>query len=198
MCCLSLQMFTFSAMVLLWVTRNPPGGWGWSRLLSDPDDVTDGTVAMMCCLFLLIVPVTPTTFSLSSTHHATSTTLRHNAQYAPAALSDHDILEDSSVHFRRRHHAGGEGLDYDEEHQGVEMVDSVLHTASSSIAQSPTHRHSHHNVDHNTSKPEEGGILSWSAVQELNWDVIFLLGGGFALSKGFQLSGLRFFKSCTT
>lgn len=31
-------------------------------------------------------------------------------------------------------------------------------------------------------------ILGWDAVQQLNWDVIFLLGGGFALSKGFQVS----------
>ena len=28
-----------------------------------------------------------------------------------------------------------------------------------------------------------GNILTWSAIQNLNWDVIFLLGGGFALSK---------------
>jgi hypothetical protein len=28
-----------------------------------------------------------------------------------------------------------------------------------------------------------GNILTWTAVQKLNWEVIFLLGGGFALSK---------------
>lgn len=33
-------------------------------------------------------------------------------------------------------------------------------------------------------------ILSWRAIEQLNWDIIFLLGGGFALSHGFQASGL--------
>ena len=35
-----------------------------------------------------------------------------------------------------------------------------------------------------------GGILSWKIIAKMNWDIIFLLGGGFALSKGFQDSGL--------
>lgn len=42
-----------------------------------------------------------------------------------------------------------------------------------------------------------GAVLGWSAVQELNWDVIFLLGGGFALSRGFQESGLSEWMSTT-
>jgi solute carrier family 13 (sodium-dependent dicarboxylate transporter), member 2/3/5 len=37
---------------------------------------------------------------------------------------------------------------------------------------------------------KEYAILPWSAINELNWDVIFLLGGGFALSKGIEDSGL--------
>ena len=32
-----------------------------------------------------------------------------------------------------------------------------------------------------------GAILNWSVVGDLNWDIIFLLGGGFALSEGFQV-----------
>lgn len=38
--------------------------------------------------------------------------------------------------------------------------------------------------------PSDTFILTWVALQMLNWDIIFLLGGGFALSKGFQESGL--------
>lgn len=32
-------------------------------------------------------------------------------------------------------------------------------------------------------------VIGWSAIQKLNWDIIFLLGGGFALSLGFEVSG---------
>ena len=35
----------------------------------------------------------------------------------------------------------------------------------------------------NAEKLSQGNILNFSAVQNLNWNVIFLLGGGFALSK---------------
>ena len=38
--------------------------------------------------------------------------------------------------------------------------------------------------------PADKFILTWIALQMINWDIIFLLGGGFALSKGFQESGL--------
>ena len=30
-------------------------------------------------------------------------------------------------------------------------------------------------------------VLSWNAINRLNWDIIFLIGGGFALSKGFEV-----------
>ena len=30
-------------------------------------------------------------------------------------------------------------------------------------------------------------ILPWSVISKLNWDILFLLGGGFALSYGFQV-----------
>lgn len=43
---------------------------------------------------------------------------------------------------------------------------------------------------HTTKKETYEAILPWAAVQTLNWDVIFLLGGGFALSQGFEASGL--------
>ena len=36
-----------------------------------------------------------------------------------------------------------------------------------------------------------GAILGWGVVGGLNWDVLFLLGGGFALSEGFQVSECR-------
>ena len=37
----------------------------------------------------------------------------------------------------------------------------------------------------------EGAIMKWSAIGSLNWDILFLLGGGFALSEGFQVEYVR-------
>jgi hypothetical protein len=36
-------------------------------------------------------------------------------------------------------------------------------------------------------------ILPWRVIKELNWDILFLLGGGFALSHGFQVCNFYFF-----
>lgn len=41
---------------------------------------------------------------------------------------------------------------------------------------------------------KEGAIMEWSAIGSLNWDIMFLLGGGFALSEGFQVSEGRVVK----
>ena len=42
----------------------------------------------------------------------------------------------------------------------------------------------------NLDDPQPAGILSWELIQhKLQWGVIILLGGGFALSKGVKASG---------
>lgn len=41
--------------------------------------------------------------------------------------------------------------------------------------------------DDKDKKRKEGTIMEWSAIGALNWDIMFLLGGGFALSEGFQV-----------
>ena len=50
---------TFVLMVILWISRNPPGGRGWGKLFWVPQYITDGTVAIGCALVLLISPSTP-------------------------------------------------------------------------------------------------------------------------------------------
>lgn len=39
-------------------------------------------------------------------------------------------------------------------------------------------------------KSEKGGIIRWEEIQRLPLGIIFLFGGGFALAKGFEVSGL--------
>jgi hypothetical protein len=48
----------------------------------------------------------------------------------------------------------------------------------------------HGGEDDNAKKTKYKPVLAWGAVTSLNWDIIFLLGGGFALSNGFDESGL--------
>eukprot|EP01042_Synura_sphagnicola_P000559 gene559-603_t len=43
-------------LALLWLTRDPPGHWGWAHLLPDPTYATDGTAAMFCGLVLFVLP----------------------------------------------------------------------------------------------------------------------------------------------
>ena len=50
--------------------------------------------------------------------------------------------------------------------------------------------HGGHGEDDNAKKSKYKPVLAWTAVTSLNWDIIFLLGGGFALSNGFDESGL--------
>jgi hypothetical protein len=45
----------------------------------------------------------------------------------------------------------------------------------------------HKRKDKGQDKRREGTIMEWSAIGSLNWDIMFLLGGGFALSEGFQV-----------
>jgi hypothetical protein len=60
---------------------------------------------------------------------------------------------------------------------------NVFTTSTTVIHSSPDPKpQSHH------SNNKYSPILPWSAMQTLNWDVIFLLGGGFALSAGFEVS----------
>jgi sodium-dependent dicarboxylate transporter 2/3/5 len=46
---------TFMLMVVLWITRDTPGG-GWSNLFYAPTMISDGTVAIFCASILLITP----------------------------------------------------------------------------------------------------------------------------------------------
>lgn len=102
-------LIAFVLMAALWLTRDPPGGWGWALLFPEPEFITDGTVAIACSLILFFLPLPPGQLALGP---------------------------------RQRHN------------EGVVTV------------------------------------LRWTIIQSIKWDVVFLLGGGFALSLAFQESGL--------
>jgi hypothetical protein len=126
------------------------------------DFATDGTVAIAACLVLLILPNRPPTCRREATTSENG------------SLSFHSISQDS------QHNPGTEielsgrrqsPNDIEEENDGMdrhEIAVEVQHNAKETQGYQP--------------------ILPWSVVKNLNWDIIFLLGGGFALSRGFQVS----------
>lgn len=124
-------LIDFVAMALLWMTRDPPGDWGWARLMGSQGDVTDGTVAIGCCLLLFVLPAEP----------------------PPALVS-------VRRHLRRWRAGGGEY--------------SPQNDLEDPVGDSPAPR-------------KHVSVLPWTAMAHLHWDIIFLLGGGLALSLGFQV-----------
>jgi hypothetical protein len=72
------------------------------------------------------------------------------------------------------------------------------HAHTSSFSSTPLHGTNHptgsssssNNGHHHPSSPpssSSSAILDWQVVGEVDWNIVFLLGGGFALSKGFQV-----------
>lgn len=108
----------FLLMILLWITRDPPGKMGWGRLFWNSEYITDGTVAIFCAFCLLIIPSRPP-----------------NYQILYKFFDKPDTATSSEQHHWEN-------------------------------------------------------ILDFSAIGK-HWEVLFLLGAGFALSRGFQKSGLE-------
>ena len=76
---------------------------------------------------------------------------------------------------------------YDETDEYINQMTSKS-TATATVAHQPESESTLSNAKtvgatNNSEKSKQGNILNFSAVQNLNWNVIFLLGGGFALSK---------------
>eukprot|EP00607_Mallomonas_marina_P010202 CAMPEP_0182422324 /NCGR_PEP_ID=MMETSP1167-20130531/7982_1 /TAXON_ID=2988 /ORGANISM="Mallomonas Sp, Strain CCMP3275" /LENGTH=713 /DNA_ID=CAMNT_0024600291 /DNA_START=313 /DNA_END=2450 /DNA_ORIENTATION=+ len=136
-----IVLLSFLTMGLLWLTRDPPGNWGWARLLSKPTYATDGTVAMLCSLVLFITPMDP----LILWHDLWSTTVTGELVCTERRRQTSRRSVPNSI---CKEPETGAGIGY-------------VHT-----------------------------ILNWSSIEKINWDVVFLLGGGFALSEAFQTSGL--------
>lgn len=258
-------MWTFSAMAVLWMTRDPPGKWGWYVSLQRcivvfagvvADDarvifvcrayalgvnayVTDGTVAMAACLFLMILPANPVSWAELCSGQWWKTSRgrvmvgrRHRSHLLPTHDDGHlhsacpvDTIHVDDDHIDSHRHSHSHNSSQFHEAHDVEMVafpsSSAAHLARSSPSPAPspspsppppppplhpaestttaitTTEAAPVSSDHapsSSSHPQHHhhyeAVLPWTAVQSLNWDVVFLLGGGFALSLGFEASGL--------
>jgi hypothetical protein len=139
----------------------------------DPNFITDGTVAMGCAIFLLCFPATPPAFILDLFR----TFLLKINYYS----LDHQALNSQTNHSTHND-------------DGVELGSVVSEQQESKIGFDNDNVNDSTNIMNDTTVTQEinnkENLLSWSAVQNTKWDIIFLLGGGFALSKGFEQSGL--------
>lgn len=184
-------LMTFAAMAMLWMTRNPPGGWGWSTLFPAPECISDGTVAMACCLVLFVLPRDMVRLErvFSAAVQSARQTCAWDVQRPGAHRGHVELSTNSSSHTDTElseaedpsavHDKDADGKE-DNDHDGSDEDDRSKHH---------THTHTHtHTHDLPTKTVVYEGILGWDAVQSTNWSVLFLLGGGFALSRGFQVN----------
>jgi len=126
-----------------------------------PSYITDGTVAMCCCLMLFVIPSSLPTCC-----------------YISGIGSDRGQVDDRCQHPSDQHTEVCSG----EEEVKLECEPSAEDTSDSdAVCESPS-RAANQSSDDNY-------ILDWSDVQRINWNIIFLLGGAFALSAAFQESG---------
>jgi hypothetical protein len=225
-------------MAFLWVTRDPPGNWGWSTYFEDPSYITDGTVAIGCSLLLLILPKeTPwwVTYATACLRRITGDGERLHATFGAS-----NVRSESLIGFSVRSMRGGveDGLhrmrreplsvhdDTDGDASEIVVIASKAASSAGSAPSTPsslsdllpsqnatnpievpagpatieiTQSSSTHDTAHVVHPPAaehaspvatEEKLLPWTAVHDVSWDIIFLLGGGFALSRGFQDSGL--------
>lgn len=156
----AIVVLVFAGMILLWITRDPPGGWGWSRSFAAPGMISDGTVAVFCCLVLFVVPDSKERCSDVAARLCRATSSSEAQNYSTLQVDGKDVDDITP------RNVAPDGSEADGKHN------------------SPVSAQRKSRVDF------VGGILSWNAVQKINWDVVFLLGGGFALSNGFLESGL--------
>ena len=134
-----------------------------------PSYITDGTVAMCCCLMLFVIPSSPPTCCC----------------WVGGSSSDRgqggDRFQTLSVHVPQQ------ANDY-----SVEEVkeDCELSTADSPDSPAVCESTTSTNQLLQSSGPYcDEYILDWTDVQRINCNIIFLLGGAFALSSAFQESG---------
>jgi hypothetical protein len=188
-------------MAVLWMTRDPPEDWGWKTLLVNGDDPTDGTVAIAAAVFLLVAPNRPPRcfcFQSSSSdvreddyeavmnetmhrssHDPTITTRPTTATNTTFSIIDPDDHIDAEMKNDEEVSANAQGKSGEEIQENQEEEEEAKERTG----------HGHHGGGQSNSKKYQP-ILTWSAVQDLNWDIVFLLGGGFALSLGFQVHHL--------
>lgn len=119
----------------------------------------------------------------------------HNRRYYSVHKQDrHNVNRNGNRHWNK---IGDEGENKDEDEDEDGVVNSgnrkcrSKNKTDSACENENIDEYRHKRKDKGSDKKKkekrEGTIMEWSAIGSLNWDILFLLGGGFALSEGFQV-----------
>ena len=136
-----------------------------------PSYITDGTVAMSCCLLLFVIPSSPPTCCYY--------------YWVGSSGSDRGPVDDSSCQSLSERVSQQAGDCSDEEVKEDFRPAAVDSPDSNVMRESSTNQQ----LSSAPTSTCDEYILDWSDVQSINWNIIFLLGGAFALSSAFQESG---------
>eukprot|EP01043_Picozoa_sp_COSAG02_P030105 COSAG02_NODE_1907_length_10423_cov_22.481596_4_plen_626_part_00 len=164
----------FFGQTLLWLTRDLGGGFGWGKLFED-GYVSDATVAMTTACSLFMMP-TGSSSTGSDTRCTTARTMYEHAStdggtevlpiLRPESELDGKSAELGSTRDRSTGGAAGGSK-----------------TSSVRVGNKPGKKPL-------AETPEVDRCLDGNAIKSVDWGVVLLLGGGFALAHAFDESGL--------
>lgn len=145
-------------------------------MFEHPSYITDGTVAMCCCLLLFVIPSSPPTCCCCC--------------WVGGSALDRGQVDDCSCQtLSERVPPQVDDYCSGEEVKGEDCEPFTADSPDSHAVCESTTNHHHHHLSPSPSLDCDEYILDWTDVQRLNWNILFLLGGAFALSSAFQESG---------
>lgn len=198
-----LVLCNFSALIVLWFTRDFGFAPGWSNAFNEPSYVTDGTVCIgLAFLFFIVPKKEQPNFQVKP--YPTSRLKKNRKKVGlPSSSSMPAIAVSGSL--LAYHSFEDDADEYDAPPDSLELAqtsvvrsDEKISPTANTIATLPSVTPSSSSssssdeilvqVPTDAAKPD--ALLDKKAIQKAPWGTLLLLGGAFALASGFESSGL--------